>query len=342
MFGSAVIGLALCHAANASPQGATRAYIEAVDLYRRGEDELALNKLAGISADEANHERDALFAAFNSKRREESERAAATMRGAVMLHTARAFQALARNNSGEFRYQLQFALTLFDKLASRERRGAFVRTWPLMVIALLHEGGRMVLAAAEFGRRVRDPGGDPPELLLALGATEEIAWWIHHEEEADPGMKGDLKAAERHYRQVLILAPTFVEARVRLGRVLALRDDPEGLKILGQIGESAELPYRYLARLFEGDALEKRGHTAEAERRYSQAVSLMPSAQSAYMALAHVRHARGARAEAAQDVRSSTGVKNAPDTADPWFWYSRGIAWRGPGYVDELRKMIAP
>jgi tetratricopeptide (TPR) repeat protein len=263
------------------------------------------------------------------------------MRGAVMLHTARAFAALGRNNSGEFRYQLLFAQTFVDKLASRDRREAFVRTWPLMVLALLHEG-RMVLAATEFGRRLRDPGGDSPELLLALGATEEMASWIHREEDADPGVKGDLKDAERLYRQVLILSPTFVEARLRLGRVLALRDEPEGLKVLGQIGGSAEFPYQYLARLFEGDVFEKRGDPAKAERRYSEAVSLMPTAQSAYMALAHVRHARGARAEAAQDVRSSAGAKDVPDTADPWFWYSRGTAWRGPGYVDELKKMIAP
>jgi tetratricopeptide (TPR) repeat protein len=341
MFGAVVIGLVLCHAKAASPQNATTPYIEAVDLFRRGEDELALKKLAGIMAFEATRERDALFIALDSKWRGESERAAATMRGAAMLHTARAFAALSRNNNGEFRYQLLFAQSFVDKLASRDRREPFAHTWPLMILALLQEG-RMVLAATEFGRRVRDPAGDSPELLLALGATEEMAWWIHHEEDADPGVKGDLKDAERHYRQALIIAPTFIEARLRLGRVLALRDDPEGIKILGQIGESAESPFRYLARLFEGDVFEKRGDTAEAERRYSAAVSLMPTAQSAYMALAHVRHARGARAEAAQDVRSSAGVKNAPDTADPWFWYSRGTAWRGPGYIDGLKKMIAP
>ena len=340
MFVAAAIGVVLCHVVNASAQVSTP-YIQAVDLFRRGEDQLALNRLAGIVTNEVNHERNALFTAFDSKRREESERAAATMRGAAMLHTARAFAALNRDNVGEFRYQLLFAQTFVDKLASRDRRAVFVRTWPLMVLAVLHEG-RMVLAATEFGRRVRDPGGDSPELLVALGATEEMAWWIHHEEDTDPGVKGDLKDAERQYRQALILSPTFVEARLRLGRVLALREEPDGIKILGQIGESAESPYRYLARLFEGDVFEKRGDTAEAERRYSEAVSLMPTAQSAYMALAHVRHTRGARAEAAQDVRSSAGARNVPDTADPWFWYSRGTAWRGPGYVDELRKMIAP
>lgn len=323
----------------ASPQPQTTTYNDIVDLYRQGADELALKLLSGLTQAEITQARDALFAAFDSKRRDESERAAATIRGAVILHTARAFAALDRNNNGQFESQLKFAEAYVSKLASRDPRAAFVRTWPLFVLALLQEG-RLVFAANEFGRRARGPSGDSPELLLALGATEEMAWWIHHQDDVDPGMKGDLKDAERHYRQVLILAPSSIEARLRLGHVLVLRDDPEGMKLLGQIAASAEKPYQYLARLFEGQVLEKRGDTAEAEQRYSAAVSLMPTAQSAYLALAHVRHARGARAEAAQDVRSTAGAKEVSDTADPWFWYSRGTAWRGRGYFEDLQSMI--
>src|SRR4029079_14638419 len=97
-------------------------------------------------------ERDALFSAFDSKRPGESEPATATMRGAAMLHTARAFAALARGNDGEFRFQLLFADAFIPKLASHDRHDEFVRTWPLLVLALLQEG-RMVNAASEFGRR---------------------------------------------------------------------------------------------------------------------------------------------------------------------------------------------
>jgi len=341
LVGAVMIGLMLCHATTVVSQGANTPYTDAIDLYRRGDEERALTKLAGVTVGEVTRGRDTLFTAFDSKRHEESERAAATMRGAVMLHSARAFAALGSNTNREFRDQLLFAKTFVDKLASRDHRAPFVRTWPLMVIALLHEG-RAIVPASQFGHLARDPRGDSAELLLALGATEEMAWRIRHEEEIDPGVKGDLKDAERDYRQALIMAPDLTEARVRLGRVLTLRDDPEGMKILAQIGQSVETPYQYLARLFEGDVLEKLGDTAEAERRYMTAITLLPTAQSANMALAHVRHARGARTEAAQDVRSSAGARDVPDTADPWFWYSRGTAWRGPGYVDELRMMIRP
>jgi tetratricopeptide (TPR) repeat protein len=336
-----MIGLVMCHVTTVVSQGANTSYTEAIDLYRQGEEERALTKLAGVTVGEVTRGRDTLFTAFDSKRHDESERAAATMRGAVMLHTARAFSAFERNNNGEFRVQLALAQAYVDKLASLDRRAPFVATWRVLVLAILHDG-RSLLAADQFARRARDSSGDSPELLLALGATEEMAWWIHHEEDADPGVKGDLKDAERHYRQALIVAPALTEARLRLGRILTLRDEAEGMKILAEISQSAETTYRYLAQLFEGDVLEKRGDIVEAERRYTTAITLLPTAQSAYMALAHLHHARGARNDAAQDVRSSAGARDVPDTADPWFWYARGTAWRGPGYVDELRMMIRP
>jgi tetratricopeptide (TPR) repeat protein len=338
MFRAVVIGLVLCHVTTASSQGANP-YIEAIDLYRQGLEEAALKKLAGLRSDELAGWRDALFTAMASKSRAESERAAATMRGAVMLHTARAFWAFERNNNGEFRFHLTFAQAYVDKLAALDRRAPFVRTWRLLVLALLQEG-RSLVAADQFARRAHDPGGDSPELLLALGATEEMAWWIRREEDGDPGVRGDLKDAERHYRQALIVDPTFTEARVRLGRVLTLREDAEGMKILGQIDQSADAPYQYLARLFEGDVLEKHGDNAQAERQYSAAITLLPTAQAAQVALAHLRHARGARSEAAQDIRSSAGAIDVPDTSDPWFWYGRGTAWRGPGYLEQLLIMI--
>ena len=339
MVGAVVIGLVLCHVGTAWSQGARTPYIEAIDLYRQGAEEVALQKLADLMSDEIAGGRDALFTALASKSVAESERAAATMRGAVMLHTGRAFWAFERNNNGAFRFQLTFAQAYVDKLAALDRHAPFVRTWRLLVLALLQEG-RSLVGAEQFARRAHDPGGDSPELLLALGATEEMAWWIRHEEEGDPGVGGDLKDAERHYRQALIVDPTFIEARVRLGRVLTLRKDAEGMKVLGQIDQSAETPYQYLARLFEGDMLEQRGDNADAERRYAAAITLLPTAQSARIALAHVRHARGARSEAARDIRSSAGASDVPDTSDPWFWYGRGTAWRAPGYLEQLRMMI--
>jgi tetratricopeptide (TPR) repeat protein len=331
----------LSHAVAASAQGPSGSYREAIELYRAGHDELAVKKLASVMAYEMSAGREALFAAFASKQRQDSEQAAATMRAAVLVHTERAFAALAADNQGQFRNQFDFAESYIDKLVSADHHSAFARTWRVLVLALFHEG-RMVLAANQFARRAHDAGGDSAEFLLALGVTEEMAWWIHHEEDEDPGMKGDLKDAERHYRQALILSPDLIDARVRLGHVLVLRDEAEGIKILAQVRESADVQSRYLANLFEGEAVETRGDLEEAERRYATAVSLIPAAQSAYLALAHVRHARGARAEAAEDVRATAQATDVAEVADPWFLYSRGTASRGRTYLEEARRMIGP
>src|SRR5205814_1077995 len=109
-----IIGLVLCHAIAAASQVATSSYSEAIELYRQGEEQRALTKLAGLTVVEVTRGQEALFTALASKRPGAPEHAAATIRGAVMLHTARAFSAFERNNNGEFRIQLAFAQAYVD------------------------------------------------------------------------------------------------------------------------------------------------------------------------------------------------------------------------------------
>jgi tetratricopeptide (TPR) repeat protein len=283
---------------------------------------------------------------FDHAQGAEFEHAQTMIRAAALLHTVRALSARAHGYVGEYGSQFAAAEIYIERLVTRERRvqrrlSPFVETWRLFVIASYH-GQMGVVAAKDFGRLARNPDGDSALLLLALGASEEMGWSLHQEEDAPPLIDGDLKDAERDYRQALVISPELVEARLRLARVLTLRKADGAAKILEQLGETIEGPYQYLARLFEGDLYERSGRLADAERHYLAAVAVMPESQSAFMALAHVRHAQGARAQSAQDVRVTTGAKGVPDTADPWFWYARGTAWRGPGYLDDLRRMIAP
>jgi tetratricopeptide (TPR) repeat protein len=326
-----------------SPQAKRPLYVDIIELYRRGDDELALKQLAMLTDSEIRIGRTALLAELTSATGMSAAGATARIRTAVLLHTVRALSARAHDEVAEYRYQFNFAQEYLELLVSKEGRrvSPFVQTWRLFVIASYH-GQVGVQAARDFGRHARDAHGDSALLLLALGATEEMGWSLHQEEVAPAFVDGDLKDAERFYRQAIVISPELVEARVRLGRVLALRKDDESMKVLEQIGDGVEAPYQYLARLFEGDIYERAGKLAEAERQYLAAVALMPESQSAFVALAHVRHVQGARAQAAQDVRVTTGAKGVPDTADPWFWYSRGTAWRGRVYLDDLRRMIAP
>jgi tetratricopeptide (TPR) repeat protein len=315
-----------------APQTKRPSYIDVIELYRRGDDNLALKQLAMLTDSE-----------IKTGRRAVLQGGAARIRAATVLHTVQAFAARAHDDVFGFQYHFRFAHGYADTLAARERQvPPFVRTWQLFVLASYH-GQKGVQAARDFARGVRDPHGDSALLLLALGATEEMGWSLHQEEDPPPNVDGDLKDAERYYRQALIISPELVEARVRLGRVLALhKDDDESLKVFEQIGDGIEAPYQYLARLFEGELFERTGKLKEAEQQYLSAVTLISYSQSAFMALAHVRHAQGARVQSAQDVRVTTGARGVHDSADPWFWYARGTAWRGPVYLDDLLKMIAP
>ena len=317
----------------------TSSYAHVLDLYRAGQEELAQRALAEVFRVEIERAQQTLLNAFDSTVGDQSSRAAASMRVAALVHTERAFAARARDNVPEWRYQIGVARTYVEKLASRDRGAPFPRTWWLMNIAVL-QGQFALPAAREFGDMARDSVGDSPELFLAIGVTQEMGWTGQHEEGVDSQLKGDLKDAERAYRNALAAQPDLVEARLRLGRVLTLHGDTDGaLKILAGIGEETEPGDRYLARMFEGDVFERRGEAAESERRYLAAIAVLPRAQSAYVALAHVRHTMGARAEAAHDVSVTTLDKSVPDTGDPWFWYPRGFLWRVNGYLDDCRAM---
>ena len=316
-------------------------YSQVLDLYRAGEARAALLKLATLTSDQIASGKDALLKASDSPIHAEAERAAASMRIAALVHTESAIGLRGGDDTPEWRYQIGVARAYAEKLASRDRGAGFPRKWWLLVTAYLQ--GEFALASAkEFEEWAHDSVGDDPELLLAIGATQEMGW-TGHEADADFPFNGDLKEAERAYRHALAVQPDLVEARLRLGRVLTLRGDTGGaVRLLAEIDERAEREYRYLARMFEGDAFERMGNDAEAERRYLAATALLPEAQSAHLGLAQVRHKRGARAEAAESVRATTQTKTVPDTSEPWFRYSSGLARHTSRYLEELLAMVRP
>ncbi len=100
--------------------------------------------------------------------------------------------------------------------------------------------------------------------------------------------------------------------------------------------------FRYLVCLFRGDLAERRGDDAVAEQSYRAAAGTLPLAQSAQLALAHRLHAGGQRADAGALVRDVATLRDASGSADPWLWYLRGMSWRVPACLAELRQMIHP
>jgi hypothetical protein len=138
----------------------------------------------------------------------------------------------------------------------------------------------------------------------------------------------NLTEAERYFRRAVEQDRTFMEARVRLGRVLTLRGrGGEARRELEAAAAMSGPPdVHYLAELFRGHALELRRDFGAAEGAYARAAARFPAAQSAALALSAARMERGdaagARAALGSLWKQRAGVRaNRHD--DPWWHYHR-------------------
>ena len=135
----------------------------------------------------------------------------------------------------------------------------------------------------------------------------------------------ELRRAEASLRRALGLEPGFLEARLRLGRVLEqLGQHGQAAAELGRVaGNTGDKLLLYYARLFLGSAEEALGHADEARKCYEGATALYPGALSARLALAQVVRQSGDQSSAVRIVQEA--LKN-PDAggisaSDPWLQY---------------------
>jgi tetratricopeptide (TPR) repeat protein len=317
---------------------ASVSYMEIFDLYRHGRAAEALAALSTVSdRDVERNQRQIIQSLVPSP---SADPRAVAVRVGALMHAQAAFWLIDRNPTGAQR-NLAVARTYIEKLASREP-DSFVHDWWIMVIGFFQ--GRFDLQQANLlTRAARASAGNSPELLLAEGVTQEMNWTRAHDDDRPYVVTGDLKDAESSYRKALAEDRDLVEARLRLGRVLTLKGElDDALRVLDPLGSTGDAGFRYLAQLFAGDALERRGNAAAAETRYVAAFSAIPTGQSARLALAHLRHAAGARTAAADAVRATALERGVAETADPWFLYIHGLYWRTGAYLRTLLKQVEP
>lgn len=338
---------------------AVPSYTDIVKRYRAGEFEAAVSALQAMPPWEVQGGVDAMVRAVEKAGGIEPVKAAA------MLHTEAAIDGRLRRNARGFD-EWTAANKLVRLVQDKDPLSAFVRDWRLLMTAFL-QGQQDLFVAMDYARGtwkivVRQAAGMPgiipatsasgplpaglegvdhAELRLAVAAIHEMVWTRDRESGTRP--RGDLNAAAGELRRAIALQPDLIEARVRLGRVLTLtgRHDEAG-RVLADLDNSAGPRFTYLARLFEGTLAERRGDATAAEQRYMSAIDAAPAAQSARVALAHLRHAAGDRAGAATRVRALASDLAARDADDPWLWYLKGMSWRAEGYLAELRNIIHP
>jgi tetratricopeptide (TPR) repeat protein len=225
-----------------------------------------------------------------------------TAKRAVLLHTDIAVGAARLGHLDEMNESLRASLHLGAAMElvgylqiqqARKTRDPFAANWWLAVAALLGEHREPVSAILFMRRALVQVPGDAAMLLMAGALHELLASplvLVDSELEAGEELKawrgtpaGNLREAERLYREALEADPAMTEARVRLGRVLEQQGRYDAA--LGELGAvvEAQAPraIRYYRDLFAGEASE--GLRRDEAARDGVARTAEESAQGAAM-----------------------------------------------------------
>jgi tetratricopeptide (TPR) repeat protein len=133
----------------------------------------------------------------------------------------------------------------------------------------------------------------------------------------------ELMRAKRTFAQILVDAPSFTRARIRLGRVLWLLNEREAalVELRRAQGEAHEAEQRYLTAMFLGAIYEQKGDVTDARRAYEAALAVAPASQAATVALGYLDVMAG-RPDRAQALAHQ--LWSAPPVADEWWSYKNG------------------
>lgn len=211
----------------------------------------------------------------------------------------------------------------------------FRRLFFLAAIASLQDAGSQ--SADDYLQNARLLFPHDPDVLRLSGIAEEMRASGRLIPAADGVRRTALGHAEAYLREALELEPGEVETKLRLGRVLAQREQfDEARTLLTAAAGGPDARRSYLASLFLGGLEDAARHADAAAAWYAKAGSAMPSAQVARIAASELRHRAGARQDAMAELSDALGPDNSND---PWWTYLFGEFWRIGRYLDEMRAM---
>jgi tetratricopeptide (TPR) repeat protein len=126
--------------------------------------------------------------------------------------------------------------------------------------------------------------------------------------------------AERLFRRALHVDPAFVEARVRLGRLLEVRrrHDEAASELAAALAAHPTGDVSFYAHLFAGRADQALGKIADAAAHYRAAEALFPGSQSAGLALSQALVLQSDVPAALDAIRR---VDKSSTARDPWWRY---------------------
>jgi tetratricopeptide (TPR) repeat protein len=336
----------------AAPASSERSLLDLAEEYRTGDREKAVGKFGLWSREEVEQEVERLVLLF----RRAPPTATALRPAAVTLLAESALRAREAGAFSLVRWLLLDAARLVAAVPAAKGGSTFERRFYLFAGLALHRSGQAEAAHGVLLKALEN-AKDDAELHTALGTVIETIASLRtydHSPDSRPEGRGGYKTedgergslpfvkladSEAHYEKALAIDPTLVEARLRLGRTRLLRGRPaEALRDLERVAAEASQPgHRYMARLFEGRALEVRGDLDGAAAAYRAAVEEVPMAQSALIALGRALDGLGDSATA-QEALEAAAARSKP--YDPWLGYRLGQPERLPGLLEDLRGLI--
>jgi tetratricopeptide (TPR) repeat protein len=320
----------------ADPAADVIAYARLVEEYEHGDDDRAIAEIiawkpaviAGV-IEQVEQKRTA-----GSNATVEVRRLLVKFPVAVMLHTEAGLRLNWRGDPAGTRSQWGAAWTLSELYPFTAEQHAFLRAWyHAFGLALLGSGNADALTTLERGHR---RFSDDMPIALALAQVYEMRGTFVNE------ARRDLNMAEGLCRNLLARDPGMAEARLRLGRVLQLRGEPEvalpELERVASTSEDARL--RYLAHLFTGDLHSRRGRLPEARQEFAKALKAWPGGQAAALSFAQMLHSLGERAEAAAAVQAAIEDRGEPVASDPYRSYYSGDRVEQRRLLENVKAMV--
>jgi tetratricopeptide (TPR) repeat protein len=179
-----------------------------------------------------------------------------------------------------------------------------------------------------------------PAVLFAQGFVQEFQVPVEGRMrliDIDTAARASARAIE-FYRGAAAGAELAPDAALAIGYIhLRMKRLDEVLPELAKAAEGGDPFVRYLAHLLRGRTIEQRGGTDEAIAAYRAALTAIPNAQSASMALAALLH-RGDQIDAAIDIMTKSFA--ARPTEDPWREYGFGQFRHWTRYRDRMREAL--
>jgi tetratricopeptide (TPR) repeat protein len=327
-------------------------------LYVTGEREKAVSELAGWPEEQVREQVRILGLLGREARACRVCEAARVLRrtplkAALMLHSDCA-ERVRRDGQASRLHEsaaVEIARLLKDEPAGR----SFARRW-YEAMAGLAQGENRWNEALEWAERGLRDFPVSAEMLLVLGSIEETvgaqAPFLDTSEalfDPDPSrserhqrheVREHLEKARRALRSAVAADPALLEARLRLGRVAwRLGETAEARSALEEVlSRSKDASTAFLAHLFLGRIDEDAGRLEDAARSYGAALALVATAQSARLALSHVRLRSGDTPGARAEVEKSIGAAGRRPQPDPLWLYPWGPTVGLEDRLDALRR----